>query len=1191
MTRSLLAALPLLVMLFGSAAAEEVRLTVLHTTDLHGALTGYDYLADAPAARGLTRVATLVRRVRDEGAPVLLLDAGDCIQGSPLATVYRNSPGDLPDPMMRAMTEIGYDAMAVGNHEFDFGLATVEKSRADAGFPWLAANVVRVRDGKPAFPASLVKTLGGIRVGVVGVCTPAVPRWLDSLHYEGLRFESPVTAARAEVEKLRNQERCDLVVLVAHSGLERAEGSADPHSDEPPDENWGRRLAAEVPGLDVLVLGHTHVTIPSSMLGGVIASQAGKWGEHLGRVDVTLSRDGPDARWRVVNRRARAIAVTDTTPEDGARVAFARPYHERAQAALEEVLGHAARDLASPRGRLDDGPLWELIHHAQLEASGAEVSLAALFEPRAAIRRGPITLRDVMKLYPYENTLGVVELSGAEIEETLEHSAGYFAPYTYEKGRPLAAPGRQGFNFDTCEGLTYEIDLLKPVGDRVQHLAIDGQPLDPARRLRVAVNSYRMNGGGNYEALRRAPRLWRSQGGVRELIADRIRDRDTLDNRFERNWTLLPDYVAIAERPLIDRLVRLGAIPAADVHRLYPDEPARRGDVAYWLARSFDWRERRRFSGAFADLPDSLEPWLDGLLKRRVLGSAGASEHFDPFAIAPLSLVLDWSENAARAQNYALSSRLGDREFRLGLVSGVDLGGPRPGAFAYRDTLSRGQVLGILSNLRFPSLRVLETTDFHGAMQPRTRERDSGRAWGGSAVLVAHLERLRAENPHGTLLLDGGDMFQGTMASNLAFGRPVVEQMNALGYAAAAIGNHEFDWSADTLVRRIREMRFAALGANIVERKSGRRPRWAGSDTVVTRRGLRIGIFGMSYRFTPSVTLPRHVAHLRFEDDSATAARIVPRLRKGGLDAVIGLGHVPASEDTAGRVRGDLVRMARGIPGVDLWVGGHSHNRVEGDVNGIPVLVPGSHGELIAVCDLVVDPVRHRVMEREYRLEPTYADLVKPDSATLARVAAWAARIEQVASEPIGRNPRRLKRSGSENLVGYLVTDAMRDAVGADIAMQNAGGIRADLPEGTVTRGTIYEVMPFDNTIVTLTLTGAQVGEVLEAALSRGRVTPVSGLRYEYSTHSAEPRVFSLRHPDGTPLDEKRRYKVAVNNFMAEGGDDLNILANASDKQDTGLLVREQIEAFVRKVCSGDKALDYKPEGRMVRSGSPSSGR
>jgi 2',3'-cyclic-nucleotide 2'-phosphodiesterase/3'-nucleotidase len=1178
--------LSLLLVLAAPARGETARLTVLHTSDLHGALTAFDYGHDRPAARGLVRIASLVRAARAEGSPVLLLDGGDAIQGGALVDAWQRGDRARPEPTTTAMTRLGYDAMAVGNHEFSYGLEALDAARAASGFPWLAANVVR-DDGKPAFGTSIVKTLGGVRVGVVGLTTPAIPALEDPGHVAGLRFLPPLETGNAEARRLRERERCDLVVVVAHTGFERDPVTGVERQGDAPDENWGTRLAAGLEGVDLLVLGHTHATVADASPGaGPLVVQAGSGGAALGRVDLELTRAGANEPWRLAQRRGRVIAMADSVPVDSALAAFAAPYHEAARAALAERIGTAARDLGSPRGRFATGPLWDLIHAAQLEATGADVSLAALPDPAAVVPAGPVTRRDVQRLYPYDNTLAVVELTGAELRAVLERSARNYAEYTFAAERPLLAPGAAGHNIDGAQGVTYEVDLTKPAGERIVNLARHGRPLAPEQRLTVAVNSYRLNGGGGFEEIVRAPRRLERGPEVRAALAAHIGRAGTLEGATTHAWTVLPDYAPFAERPLVDLLVRQGAAPRDEVMRLFPDEPARRADLGYWLARAFGWREKR-LSGAFADAPDPLEPWLDGLLKRRVLGPEARQELFRPFAVASLDNAADWCVGAARAAGYALGDGDAVASFRRALVTGTSLAG----APARRDTLTVAQALGLVANTRYPTLRVLHTTDFHGALLPGARERGSGRAVGGSAVLAAWIARLRAENPEGTLLLDGGDSFQGTMISNLQFGRPVVEQMNLLGYAGFAVGNHDFDWSADTLARRVDEMRFAALGANLLERRTGRMPRWVRSDTLLVRRGLRVGLFGLAYVGTPRVTLAGNVAALRFADDSATAARLVPALRKRHRPHVmVELGHTPGGLDSARRVDGDLGRLVR-VGGVDLWMGGHSHNHLVAEQDGATVMISGSSGQVVGVCDLTVDPVAARVVERRAHLQPTYADEVAPDSGMLARVAGWNARVALVAATPIGRNARTLTRSRTgESTLGNLVADAMRAASGADVALTNAGGMRADLPAGPITKGTVYDVIPFDNTLVRVKLTGAGLRRLIEEGLANGRVSPQSGLRYRFDlSQPPERRLLALTLADGSPLDDSRVYAVAVNNFMASGGDGYESLARA-EQEDTGRLLRDALEEFLaERTRSGP--LDVQLDGRIEGTGTGAEAR
>jgi len=1160
------------------ARGETARLTVFHTTDLHGALTAYDYLADRPAPSGLVRIASLVRAARAEGQPVLLLDDGDVIQSGALETFYWRGDRARPEPMMTAMTRMGYDAMAIGNHEFSWGLAGLAKARAGAGFPWLAANVVRAQDGKPAFGSSIVKILAGVRVGVVGLTTPAVPALEDSANWAGLRFLSPLEAGNAEARRLREVERCDVVVVLAHTGLERDLVTGIERQGDAPDENWGARLATGLQGVDVLILGHTHsALVQADQPAGPLVVQAGRNAESLGRVDLELTRGGPKEPWHLGLRRGQTIALADSVPVDAELDAFAAPYHAAAQAALSERIGEAAQDIGSPHGRLADGPLWDLVHTVQLEASGADVSLAALFDPAAVIRRGPVTVRDALRTYPYDNTLAVVELTGEQLRQVLERSARHYAPYTFEAGRALTEPGVAGYNVDAAQGVSYEVDLTRPAGERIVNLIWQGQPLASDQKLKVAVNNYRLNGGGGFAEIARAPRLLAHGPEVRQALVDHIRRVGTLEARTDRSWTVLPDYAPSPERPLVDLLVRQGVAPRDEVLRLFPDEAARRTDLAYWLARAFDWREKR-LSGAFADVPDSLEPWLDGLLKRGVLGSDARQQFIQPFSVASLANAQDWCEAAARASGYTLGSEDERASFRRGLLTGMSLAGRN-------DTLTRVQVLGLVANTRFPTVRVLETTDFHGALLPGTKERRSGRAYGGSAVLAAHLRRLRAENPEGTILLDGGDTFQGTMISNLQYGRPVVEQMNLLGYSGFAAGNHDFDWSADTLAARVAGMRFSAFGANVVERRSGRMPRWLRSDTLLVRRGVRVGLFGLSYVGTPKVTLATNVEQLRFADDSLTAARLVLALRKRWRpQLVIEIGHTPAETDSSRHASGDLARLARGVPGVDLWMGGHSHNYVNDEINGATVMIPGSNGQAVGVCDLTVDPVAGRVVERRARIVSTYADEVTPDSTLAARVTDWNAGVAPIAATPIGRNTRTLTRSrDGESALGDVVADAMRAEAKADVAFTNNGGLRADLPEGTITRGTVYEVIPFDNTLVIVRLTGTALREMLEEGLAHGRISQQSGLRYRFDPARPEgQRLLSVTLADGAALEDAKIYAVAVNNFMAGGGDNLDTLARAKEQTDIGVLVRDALERHLA-ARTKEGPLDVVTDGRIER--------
>ena len=357
----------------------------------------------------------------------------------------------------------------------------------------------------------------------------------------------------------------------------------------------------------------------------------------------------------------------------------------------KEVVARAVTDLAGIHAGIAQTPLDQLVGRAMIGATHADVALVPPIPSGARITRGPVRAGDLLALVPADSRLLVAPMTGEQIGALLERTAGRFATYDFADGRAPLEPGQGEAQGDAFAGLSYELDVTAPKGGRVFHLAFQGQPLEPGRSLRVAVTEDRARRGD--------PELAGASEGARavmlhDALIAHARGAGTLGRAFERDWSVLPDYAAAPERPLIDALVRTGALPREEALRLFPDEPARRGEFAYWLARAFGWRANR-LSGAFPDVPDSLEAWIDGLIRHRVLDAGtGTSEFFQPFALVTLPVALEWCGNAARARGSAAA--LGDSvAFGTRLLAATSL---PPGAKG--DTLTRAQALGIVANTR-----------------------------------------------------------------------------------------------------------------------------------------------------------------------------------------------------------------------------------------------------------------------------------------------------------------------------------------------------------------------------------------------------------------------------------------------------------------------------------------------------------
>ena len=522
-----------------SFAPERVQITILGTTDLHGNINPIDYYTNKPDNRGFAKVATLIKRIRKEQQNVLLIDSGDTIQGSPLESFHGRKNNAPRDPMMLVMSSLNYDAMAVGNHEYNFGLKVLEKARSEANFPWLSANTYDKAKQQPHYKPYIVKEVAGVKIGILRLTTPGVPNWDNPPNYAGLEFHEPVAEARKWVAILRDQEKVDVVVIAMHMGLGEDLRTGEVSPGQVPHENEAISIAKEVPGVDVIFMGHTHRDVPSLYINGVLMTQANHWGRHLARADLYLQKTGTG--WRMYAKSARTLPSDDRVEPDPEVVKLAQPYDNETQGWLSRVIGESAEELSAREARFRDTAILDLIQKVQMDAGKADVSMVANFNPAARIEKGPVSVRDIAGLYVYENTLVVLEVTGQQLKDALEHSAKYFKTYVPGKAASdLVDEKIPAYNFDIAEGVAYDLDISKPIGQRIQNLRFRGQPLSLSKKLRLATNNYRVNGGGGYEMYKNAPVVYRSSEEIRELIIDWLEKNKTVPTTPNNNWRIVP---------------------------------------------------------------------------------------------------------------------------------------------------------------------------------------------------------------------------------------------------------------------------------------------------------------------------------------------------------------------------------------------------------------------------------------------------------------------------------------------------------------------------------------------------------------------------------------------------------------------------------------------------------------------------
>ncbi|MFF4044626.1 bifunctional metallophosphatase/5'-nucleotidase [Streptomyces sp. NPDC001816] len=551
--------------------------SILGTTDLHSHVFDWDYYKDAAYTDkagnsvGVARVATLIKQQREAKGEhrVLLVDAGDIIQGTSLAYYFaRVDPITGTDgkrgpkhPMAVAMNHMRYDAAALGNHEFNYGIDTLRKFESQCRFPLLGANALDAKTLRPAFQPYTVKRIcvpgaPDIKVGILGLTNPGIALW-DKDNVSGkMVFPGLVEQAKKYVPRMRALG-CDVVFLTDHSGLD---GSSSWGDSLPYVENASNLVAEQVPGIDAILVGHTHVEVPSYTVKNaetgeeVLLSEPYCWGYRLSVFDFELELH--HGQWKVTSKTAQTLNPKDVD-EDPEIKKLLEADHELVVKYVNTAVGTCTQDLSAAESCWKDVPIMDFIHKVQMEtvkaglsASDAAlplISVAAPFSRTADIPQGNVTIKDIAGLYIYDNTLYGKKLTGAQLRNYLEFGAKYY--HQVPSGTKVDTATLTNANkfwdymYDTAAGVDYEIDIAQPEGSRIKNLTYNGAPVADDQVFVVAVNNYRANGGSGYPHIASAPIAYSSTNEIRQLMIDYVTAKKTLDpaDFAVTNWKLTQD--------------------------------------------------------------------------------------------------------------------------------------------------------------------------------------------------------------------------------------------------------------------------------------------------------------------------------------------------------------------------------------------------------------------------------------------------------------------------------------------------------------------------------------------------------------------------------------------------------------------------------------------------------------------------
>ncbi len=563
MTFSLRTALSLLLLSFSMASfPSETKITVAFTTDVHGNFFPYDFITLAPGEGSLARVSTAVDSLRAANpGGVILLDNGDILQGQPTVYYYNFIDTVSPHIVPEIFDFMGYDAATIGNHDVETSHAVYDRVHKAMNIPWLGANVIDTLTGEPYLTPYTVIERKGKKIAVLGLLTPAIPSWLPENLWSGLRFDDMTATASKWIPIIREHEHPDAIIGLFHSGHDASKTTGSVI------ENASMKVAAEVDGFDLVLMGHDHqrflseVVSPSGKKVPVVnpANNARAIGVIDFVFDETVS--GNDS----ISVVPKLLDVTAVSPSKSYLARFADRLSSVSDF-VERQLGTVTDTLSTRDAFFGPSAFMTLLHDLQLEISGAQISFAAPLSFDASIVAGPLRVSDMFTLYKYENMLYTLKLTGREIKDYLEMAYDLWtAPVSdsedsqlirFASDNPSLADNRlknPSYNFDSASGIDYTVDITRPRGEKITITSLsDGTPFNPDSTYTVAVNSYRANGGGDLLTLgagipadELSSRVVRATDkDLRYYLIKAVEKRGVISPRVETNWRFVPEKLA-----------------------------------------------------------------------------------------------------------------------------------------------------------------------------------------------------------------------------------------------------------------------------------------------------------------------------------------------------------------------------------------------------------------------------------------------------------------------------------------------------------------------------------------------------------------------------------------------------------------------------------------------------------------------
>ncbi|RFU63720.1 bifunctional 2',3'-cyclic-nucleotide 2'-phosphodiesterase/3'-nucleotidase [Peribacillus glennii] len=1132
--------------------SSEFSLRIMETTDVHTNLVGYDYFKDAPSdSIGLSRTATLIKQARKEVKNSVLVDNGDLIQGTPLGT-YKAKVDPLEKrevhPAYKAMNQLGYDMATFGNHEFNYGLNYLEEAVNDARFPYVNANVyIDDHDKNPnndknkfrpyRIVEKEVRAKNGkeleVDIGYIGFVPPQIMDW-DKAHLEGKVITKGIVETAKKYIPEMKKKGADIIIALTHSGFSGDTGNTE-------DAVYS---LSKVPGIDAITFSHTHKVFPAATeqtldalfkdsigkvlpgvdntkgtINGVPAVQAGYGGGNLGIIDLKVHR--VKGKWKVVDSQSSNRTVFDKATNQKTEE------DKRVVAAVKADHEATIKYVNTPIGKTS-APIHSFFALVQDDPSVQVVTNAQKWYVEKYVAANKPQYKDLPILSvgaPFKaGRNGVEEYTEIKTGDLTIRSAGDL--YLYDN--TLKAIKVKGSVVkEWLEMSAGKFNTIDPAKTEEQKLLNDS----------FQVYNFDIIDGVQYQIDVTKPARY-------DIKGNKISDSSRIKNLTYNGQPVDPvqDFIVVTNNY---RAGGGGNFPGVKGSEYVVDSPDENRQIL------MDYITEKKEINPTADNNWSIAP---------IYGDVNVT-----FSSSPKG-----AEYLPADSKISYTGKTDEKGFG---TFKFDLQGEKPENV-------KVQLLGI--------------NDLHGQLD--TTSEFGGVKQGRADYLATHLKQREAQNPEHTLLISAGDAVGASApVSSKLQDKPTLEFLNNMGFDVGTVGNHEFDRGLDTLMAQINggksptsdvvfdKLNFPYVVANVVY-KDTKKP-ILDPYTVKKVGGIDIGFIGVVTNATPSKVNPAGIEKIEFIDQATAVNKAVGELKQKGVESIVVISHDPGS-DRNGVVTGEAVDLANTVDDeVDVIFAGDNHAKLNNIIDNKLIVQAYSYGTAFEDVDLEVDPTTNDIVKKSAEIVTVVQDGVTPDAETTALINKYLDMFPEL-KEPLGTTDAPITKANAyneESALGNLIADSMKADLNSDFAFMNPGGIRADIPQGTVTYADFAKIQPFGNVLVKLTLTGAEIKTLLQqqwAIEGSPKTLQISGLKYtaDFSQPVAD-RVVELTKTDGTPIEDDQEYTAVVNDFMANGGDSYLVLKGK--ERTYGSVDLDAFVNYVKETFNGGK-IRAAVEGRIT---------